>query len=184
MARCYVEFFFFDDVRSEAFQLDKKSPDVLCVRALVLFISSKLPAATQHAQLALTYDPDHVRARTLLRRIREVERLKEEGNVAFRGEKWGEAVERYGDALEVVGEREEEAKGGAVRGVLLANRGAAYVKVRVYECVVVIVADECCVVDGATWGSDGGYECVVGVGADVVQGPSDAWADPSCDGGL
>lgn len=114
---------------SEAFQMDKMSPDVLCLRGLVMFLSSKLPAALQHVQQALAYDPEHTRARKLMRRIKDVERIKEEGNVAFKAGRLGEAVGKYTDALGVVEAREEEAKGGSIRATLLSNRATALLKV-------------------------------------------------------
>jgi DnaJ homolog subfamily C member 7 len=115
---------------SEAFQVDKKSPDVLCVRGLVMFLEGKLPAALQHVQQALAYDPDHTRARKLMRRIKDVERMKEEGNVAFKAGWLGEAVDKYTAALGVVEGREDEARGGPIRATLLSNRATALLKVR------------------------------------------------------
>ncbi|KAF8585459.1 TPR-like protein [Ramaria rubella] len=113
---------------NEAFQIDKKSPDVLCLRGLVMFLSSRLPAALQHVQQALAYDPDHTRARKLMRRIKDVERLKEEGNTLFKAGKHTEAVEKYTAALDVVESREEEGSGGSIRATLLSNRATALLK--------------------------------------------------------
>jgi hypothetical protein len=65
------------------------------------------------------------------KRIKEVERLKEEGNSAFKrgGDGLDEAVGKYGEALEVVGSAEEEGKGGQIRATLLSNRATTLVKV-------------------------------------------------------
>jgi DnaJ family protein C protein 7 len=113
---------------SEAFQIDKKSPEVLCLRGLVLFLLSKLPSALQHVQQALTYDPENTRARKLMKRIKDVERLKEAGNTFFKGGKLTDAVEKYTEALVIVGEQ-EEANGGSIRATLLSNRATALLKV-------------------------------------------------------
>jgi hypothetical protein len=41
----------------------------------------------------------------------------------------GEAVERYSEALEVIGERASEGGGGQLRAILLSNRATAQFKV-------------------------------------------------------
>lgn len=115
---------------SQAFQFEKKSPEVLCLRGLVMFLSGKLPSALQHAQQALTYDPEHKRARQLMRRIKDVGQLKDEGNILFKDGQLVNSVEKYTKALDAVGEREEEANGGAIRATLLSNRATALLKVR------------------------------------------------------
>lgn len=47
---------------------------------------------------------------------------------AFRFADWG----RYGECLELIGEAEEEAKGGAIRATLLSNRATTLLKVRAF----------------------------------------------------
>jgi len=86
---------------SDALRLQSNSPDVLTLRGLVLFLCGRLPQALQHAQSALRYDPGHEPAQRLRKRVKDVERLKEEGNRAFKLGKLHEALSRYTDALEV-----------------------------------------------------------------------------------
>lgn len=74
---------------------------MLTVRGLVLFLMAKLPSALQHAMSALRLDPDNARAKQLRIRIKNVERLKEEGNTLFKQNRWQDAIEKYGEALEV-----------------------------------------------------------------------------------
>ncbi|KAB5593889.1 DnaJ like protein [Ceratobasidium theobromae] len=115
---------------SDALRLAPNSSDVLSLRGLILFLTNQIPKAIQHAQHALRLDPDHKPARQLLRRAREVERIKEEGNTFFKAGRLGEAVERYGEALEVIGERVSEGGGGHLRAVLLSNRATAQFKLK------------------------------------------------------
>lgn|SRR6266850_613016 len=82
-------------------RLQSNSPDVLALRGLVLFLCGRLPQALQHAQSALRYDPGHEPAQRLRKRVKEVERLKEEGNQAFKLGKLQGALTLYTDALEV-----------------------------------------------------------------------------------
>lgn len=67
----------------------------------MLFLSGKLEQAKTHAQNALRLDPSCEPAQKLRKRVRDVERLKEEGNVAFKVNNLQEAVDKYSEALEV-----------------------------------------------------------------------------------
>ncbi|KAJ6469745.1 hypothetical protein C8R47DRAFT_766780 [Mycena vitilis] len=118
---------------NDALRLNQSSPDVLTSRGLVLFLSGRLPQALQHAQSALRGDPGHEPAQRLRKRVKDVERLKEEGNAAFKMGRLDEAIEKYSEGLERVGEAEEEAKGGQIRATLLSNRATALLKLNRHE---------------------------------------------------
>ncbi|KAJ7355631.1 protein prenylyltransferase [Mycena albidolilacea] len=113
---------------NDALRLNPSSPDVLTSRGLVLFLSGRLPQALQHAQSALRGDPGHEPAQRLRKRVKDVERLKEEGNAAFKTARFEEAIGKYGEALERVGDAEEEGRGGQIRATLLSNRATALLK--------------------------------------------------------
>ncbi|KIY51902.1 protein prenylyltransferase [Fistulina hepatica ATCC 64428] len=113
---------------NDALRSHSNSPDVLALRGLVLFVSGKLPQALQHVQSALRLDPDHDRAQRLRKRVKDVERLKEDGNVAFKAGHYEEAIEKYGEALDRVGKSEEEGGGGQIRATLLSNRATTLLK--------------------------------------------------------
>ncbi|KAG6334264.1 hypothetical protein ID866_4821 [Astraeus odoratus] len=102
-------------------------------KGLVLFLSGKLPQALQHVASALRLDPGHEEASRLRKRIKDIERLKEEGNTAFKSSKLQEAVDLYTEALERIGEAEEEGKGGQIRATLLSNRATTRLKLEQYE---------------------------------------------------
>ncbi|CAE6443965.1 unnamed protein product [Rhizoctonia solani] len=118
---------------SDALRLAPNSSEVLTLRGLILFLTNQIPKAIQHAQHALRLDPDCTPARQLLRRAKEVERIKEEGNTFFKAGRLGEAVERYGEALEAIGEAQSEGGGGPLRAVLLSNRATAQFKLKQLE---------------------------------------------------
>ena len=88
-------------IHSDALRLAPNSPDVLTTRGLVLFLSGKLPQAVQHVQSALRLDPGHEAAMQLRKRVKEVERLKEEGNKSFKSGALDDAIEKYTAAIEV-----------------------------------------------------------------------------------
>ncbi|KAG8931819.1 hypothetical protein FRC02_002113 [Tulasnella sp. 418] len=66
-------------------------------------------------------------------RAKEVERVKEEGNTAFRTANWEEALKKYSETLEAIGNKEEEGGGGHIRAVLLSNRATTLVKLKRHE---------------------------------------------------
>jgi DnaJ family protein C protein 7 len=74
---------------------------VLTLRGLILFLGGKLPQALQHVQSALRLDPGHEPAQKLRKRVKEVEKLKEDGNAAFKLGRLQEAVDKYTEALAV-----------------------------------------------------------------------------------
>lgn len=113
---------------NDALRLNSNSPDALSLRGLVLFLSGRLPQALQHATSALRLDPGHEPAQRLRKRVKEVERLKEEGNSAFKIGKLEEALTKYSECLDRIGESEEEGKGGQIRATLLSNRATTLLK--------------------------------------------------------
>ncbi|TEB25225.1 hypothetical protein FA13DRAFT_1714051 [Coprinellus micaceus] len=114
---------------NEALRASPNSPDALALRGLVLFLTGKLSQALTHVNSALRYDPGHDRAGSLRKRVKDVERLKEEGNVAFKTNNLLEAMDKYGEALERIGKNEEEGKGGQIRATLLSNRATTMYKI-------------------------------------------------------
>ncbi|KAL6307565.1 DnaJ-domain-containing protein [Sparassis latifolia] len=106
--------------------------EVKILRALVLFLSGKLPPAFDQIVAVLKLDPDNTSARVLRARIKEVRRLKDEGNSHFQGQEWIEAVMKYSSALEMVTEKEEDCKGCLLRAILLLNRATARSKIKLY----------------------------------------------------
>jgi len=122
---------------NDALRLQSNSPDVLTLRGLVLFLCGRLPQALQHAQSALRFDPGHEPAQRLRKRVKEVERLKEEGNQAFKRGKLHDALDLYTEALERVGENEDEGKGGQLRALLLSNRATTLVKLSRHDDALV-----------------------------------------------
>ena len=115
-------------IYSDALRIDPNSPEVLTVRALVLFLTNRIPDAIKHVQSALRYDPEFSRARLLLRRAREIEGLKDEGNAAFKAGRLDEAISKYSETLEAIGQRPEEGEGGQLRALVLSNRATALYK--------------------------------------------------------
>ncbi|KAG8988410.1 hypothetical protein FRB94_006459 [Tulasnella sp. JGI-2019a] len=116
-----------------ALRQDTNSPDALAVRALVLFLTNQIQPAIDHLRAALRSDQEHSQARALLRRVKDVERTKEEGNSAFKVGKWPEAVAKWTDTLGIIGANDEEGGGGQIRAILLSNRATTLLKMKKLE---------------------------------------------------
>lgn len=86
---------------SDALRLHPTSPETLTLRGKVLFLSGKIPGALQNITSALRMDPAYEPAQRLRKRVKEVDRLKEEGNARFKEGRWADAVARYSEALDV-----------------------------------------------------------------------------------
>ncbi|KAF9517087.1 hypothetical protein BS47DRAFT_1375789 [Hydnum rufescens UP504] len=86
-------------------------------------------AATSAASDALRVDSSSPEVLT----VRAIERLKDEGNAAFKAGRHAEAVVRYTETLEAIGERPEEGEGGQLRALILSNRAAALLKIEKYQ---------------------------------------------------
>ena len=99
---CLFHTYFISFFLSDALRLKPNSPDALSLRGLVLFLCGRLPQALQHVVSALRFDPGHEPAQRLRKRVKDVEKLKEDGNVAFKTGKFEEAVSKYGECLEVL----------------------------------------------------------------------------------
>lgn len=80
-------------------------------------------------QSALRYDQEYKPAILLLRRAKEIDKLKEEGNSAFKSSMLATAVAKYTSTLDAIGERAEEGDGGQLRALVLNNRATALSKV-------------------------------------------------------
>ncbi|KAG8865930.1 hypothetical protein FRB98_005174 [Tulasnella sp. 332] len=100
-------------------------PHALGLLGLAKMLSNDLKSCLEPLQSALRLDSKDVLASRTLYRAREIERLKGEGEEAFKSGKYSDAVEKYTDALNIIGSDEESGKGGYLRAVVLANRAAA-----------------------------------------------------------
>jgi len=103
--------------------------DYLYVRALATYHGST--TGTNKAQLilrqALECDPDNQKCKTLFKRVRALERLREEGNKAFKEKRWADAVSKYSAAID------EDTSNKFLLGLMAGNRAAAKMELKDYE---------------------------------------------------
>ncbi|KAL8732316.1 MAG: hypothetical protein Q9181_004003 [Wetmoreana brouardii] len=102
---------------------NNKDPEALVLRGRALYAQGDNDKALQHFREALNCDPDYKDGVRYLRLVQKLERMKEEGNTAFRTGKWKQAVDLYGQALEV------DPTNKGINSKLYQNRAMASIKV-------------------------------------------------------
>lgn len=80
---------------------NNQDPDALVLRGRVLYAQGENDKAIQHFRQALSCDPDFKDAVRYLRMVQKLERMKQEGNAAFKAGRYQEAIDTYTQALEV-----------------------------------------------------------------------------------
>lgn len=98
-------------------------PEALVLRGRALYGQGDNEKALQHFRQALNCDPDFKDAVKYLRMVQKLDRMKEEGNAAFKAGKYRRAVELYGEALEV------DPLNKGTNSKILQNRAMASIKV-------------------------------------------------------
>jgi DnaJ family protein C protein 7 len=102
---------------------NNNDPEALVLRGRALYGQGDNEKALQHFRQALNCDPDFKDAVKCLRMVQKLDRMKEEGNAAFKAGKYGRAVELYGEALEV------DPLNKGTNSKILQNRAMASIKV-------------------------------------------------------
>lgn len=80
---------------------NNQDPDALVLRGRILYAQGENDKAIQHFRQALSCDPDFKDAVKNLRMVQKLERMKQEGNAAFKAGRYKEAIDTYSQALDV-----------------------------------------------------------------------------------
>lgn len=117
------------EAQSVAMSLLRKNdrdPEALVLRGRALYGQGDNEKALQHFRQALNCDPDFKDGVKYLRLVQKLDRLKEEGNSAFKSSKHQQAVDLYSQALEI------DPSNKGINSKILQNRAMASIKVRHY----------------------------------------------------
>ncbi|KAL8768789.1 MAG: hypothetical protein Q9209_005078 [Squamulea sp. 1 TL-2023] len=109
---------------------NNKDPEALVLRGRALYAQGENEKALQHFREALNCDPDYKDGVKYLRLVQKLERMKEEGNTAFKTGKYRQAVELYGQALEV------DPNNKGINSKLYQNRAMASIKLKDYKSAI------------------------------------------------
>lgn len=113
------------DAQSVAMSLlrnNNRDPEALVLRGRALYAAGDNEKALQHFRQALSYDPEFKDAVNQLRMVQKLDRMKAEGNAAFKAGRYQEAADVYGAALEV------DPLNKGTNAKILQNRAMASIK--------------------------------------------------------
>lgn len=102
---------------------NNQDPEALVLRGRALYSQGENEKALQHFRQALSCDPDFKDGVKYLRMVQKLDRMKEEGNAAFKGGRYKQAVGLYSQALEV------DPSNKGTNSKILQNRAVASIKV-------------------------------------------------------
>ncbi|KAL8873831.1 MAG: hypothetical protein Q9174_000760 [Haloplaca sp. 1 TL-2023] len=109
---------------------NSKDPEALVLRGRALYAQGDNDKAVQHFREALNCDPDYKDAVKYLRLVQKLERMKQDGNTAFKTGKHKQAVDLYGQALEV------DPTNKGINSKLFQNRAMASIKLKDYKSAI------------------------------------------------
>ena len=102
---------------------NNQDPEALVLRGRALYSQGENEKALQHFRQALSCDPDFKDGVKYLRMVQKLDRMKEEGNAAFKGGRFKQAVGLYSQALEI------DPNNKGTNSKILQNRAMASIKV-------------------------------------------------------
>ena len=109
-----------------------RDPEALVLRGRALYGQGDNDKALQHFRQALNCDPDFRDGVKYLRMVQKLDRLKEEGNKAFKVGRHQQAVDLYGQALDV------DPSNKGTNSKILQNRAMASIKVGHQSRIIVV----------------------------------------------
>ena len=104
---------------------NNQDPEALVLRGRSLYSQGENEKALQHFRQALNCDPDFKDGVKYLRMVQKLDRMKEEGNTAFKVGRYKQAVGLYSQALEV------DPSNKGTNSKILQNRAMASIKVSI-----------------------------------------------------
>ncbi|KAK0555249.1 hypothetical protein OC861_004939 [Tilletia horrida] len=116
----------------ELLRSQSSSSDCNHLYAQIQYAMGNLAQATKYSQESLRLDPDYAPARSLFKRSRKLESVKEAGNAAFKAGNLEEAVQRYTDAIDLVKE-DDSVRPTSFLATIYSNRATVYSKQAQYE---------------------------------------------------
>ena len=102
---------------------NNQDPEALVLRGRALYSQGENEKALQHFRQALSCDPDFKDGVKYLRMVQKLDRMKEEGNTAFKGGRFKQAVSLYSQALDI------DPNNKGTNSKILQNRAMASIKV-------------------------------------------------------
>ncbi|XP_048509911.1 dnaJ homolog subfamily C member 7 [Athalia rosae] len=129
------------EIANDILHIDKQNVDAIYVRGMCLYYEDNVDRAFVHFQQVLRLAPDHSKALDIYKRAKSLKQKKEEGNAAFKMEKYQEAFDLYTEALTI------DPQNTVANAKLHFNKALIYAKLRKFresmeECTAALKLDE------------------------------------------
>lgn len=118
------------NVAMSLLRANNQDPEALVLRGRALYGQGENEKAIQHFRSALSCDPDFKEAVKYMRLVQKLDRAKEEGNTLFKSGKYGPAVEKYTEALEI------DPTNKGTNAKILQNRAICNTKLKQYDAAI------------------------------------------------
>ncbi|MCJ1248601.1 hypothetical protein MMC30_005819 [Trapelia coarctata] len=118
------------NVAMSLLRTNNQDPEALVLRGRVLYAQGENEKALQHFRQALSCDPDFKDGVKYLRMVQKLDRMKEEGNSAFKAGRYKQAVDVYNAALEV------DPLNKQTNSKILQNKAMAEIKLKDYKSAI------------------------------------------------
>lgn len=115
------------NVATQLLRNNSQDPEALVLRARGLYGQGENDKALQVLRMAIDCDPDFKNAIKWLKVIKNLNKLKEEGNTNYKAGRWQAAIEKYTEALGV------DPANKATNAKILQNRALCYNKLKEHE---------------------------------------------------
>lgn len=89
------------EIANSILHLDSGNADAIYVRGICLFYQDNVDKAFSHFQQVLRLAPDHKKAMDIYKRSKLLKQKKEEGNEAFKAQRYQDAYNLYTEALKI-----------------------------------------------------------------------------------
>lgn len=86
---------------TDLIRADSTNADAIYVRGLCLYHEDNVDKAILYFQQVLRLAPDHAKAKAVYKKSKNLKQKKEDGNQAFKSNKWNEAYDLYTEALKI-----------------------------------------------------------------------------------
>ncbi|SLM37333.1 Tetratricopeptide-like helical domain [Lasallia pustulata] len=112
---------------------NNQDPEALVLRGRALYAQGDNDKAIQHFRSALSCDPDFKDAVKYLRMVQKLDRMKEDGNAAFKAGKYQQAVDLYKQALAI------DPTNKGTNSKILQNKAQSLIRLKDYKSAI----DDC-----------------------------------------
>lgn len=89
------------EIANNVLHLNKGNADAIYVRGMCLFYEDNIDTAFNHFMQVLRLAPDHKKAMDIYKRAKLLKKKKEDGNAAYKSNKFQEAYNMYTEALQI-----------------------------------------------------------------------------------